>query len=59
MMAKQTTNDDFPTNDEILRVLRGETPAFESIVRRFERPLRAWLATQVTQYRWRRTVCDT
>ena len=45
-MAKQTTKDDFSTNDVILRVLRGETPAFEGIVRRFERPLRAWLATQ-------------
>ena len=44
-MSKRTTTDDFLPNDVIHRVLRGETAAFEAIVRRFERPLRAWLAT--------------
>ncbi|MEQ9410194.1 MAG: sigma-70 family RNA polymerase sigma factor [Fuerstiella sp.] len=29
------------------RVLRGETAAFEIVLRRFERPLRAWLASHV------------
>lgn len=45
-MAKQTNNKEFSPNDVISRVLRGDTSAFEDIVRRFERPLRAWLATQ-------------
>lgn len=39
-------NDDFSPDNVISRVQRGETAAFEDIVRRFERPLRAWLATQ-------------
>jgi len=46
MMTKQTEQDDFSPLDLIARVVRGETSAFEGIVRRFERPLRAWLATQ-------------
>jgi len=29
----------------IRRIRKGDTAAFETIVRRFERPLRAWLAT--------------
>lgn len=33
-------------DQDICRVLQGQTAAFEPIVRRFERPLRAWLATQ-------------
>ncbi|MDA8744562.1 sigma-70 family RNA polymerase sigma factor [Rubripirellula amarantea] len=38
-------NDSDPNIDALLtRVLRGETSAFEGIVRRFERPLRAWFA---------------
>ena len=45
-MAKQSDNDDFSPDDLISRVVGGETGAFEDIVRRFERPLRAWLATQ-------------
>lgn len=45
-MAKHSTNADFSPNDVITRVIHGETSAFEGIVRRFERPLRAWLATQ-------------
>ena len=45
-MAKQTNNKEFSPIDVISRVLRGDTSAFEGIVRRFERPLRAWLATQ-------------
>jgi RNA polymerase sigma-70 factor (ECF subfamily) len=45
-MAKQTTNDDFAPDDVISRVIGGKKAAFEGIVRRFERPLRAWLATQ-------------
>lgn len=50
-MTKQSNNDDFSPDDFspddlISRVVGGETGAFEDIVRRFERPLRAWLATQ-------------
>ena len=45
-MAKNSENDDFSPSDAIPRVLRGETAAFEDILRRFERPMRAWLATQ-------------
>ena len=42
-MAK--TMDDFSLDEVISRVLDGETVAFERLVRRFERPVRAWLAT--------------
>ena len=44
-MANNSATDEFSPDDVISRVIRGETSAFESIVRRFERPLRAWLAT--------------
>ena len=37
--------DDFSLDEVISRVLDGETVAFERLVRRFERPVRAWLAT--------------
>ena len=45
-MGEYSTNDDPSPNDVIPRIVRGETTAFEGIVRRFERPLRSWLATQ-------------
>ncbi len=45
-MSTQTSTNEFPSRDTIRLVLRGEKAAFEIIVRRFERPLRAWLATQ-------------
>ena len=41
-----TSMDDFSIDNVISRVLGGETAAFERIVRRFERPVRAWLATE-------------
>lgn len=44
-MAPQLNNDDLSQDDAISRVIDGDAAAFESIVRRFERPLRAWLAT--------------
>ena len=45
-MAKHLPIVDVSVDDVIRRVLGGETAAFEAIVRRFEGPLRAWLATQ-------------
>ncbi len=46
-MAIDPSNDDSRIDDALQRVSRGETAAFEVILRRFERPLRAWLATHV------------
>lgn len=46
-MAIDPTNDDSLIDDALQRVSRGETAAFEVILRRFERPLRAWLAAHV------------
>lgn len=37
--------DDRDIDEFARRVLRGELAAFEAIVRRYERPLRAWIAT--------------
>jgi len=37
-------NDDTQFQDSIERSMRGEAAAFEVIVRRFEKPLRSWLA---------------
>ena len=45
-MATHSIKDEFSPDDLISRAIRGETSSFEGIVRRFERPLRAWLATQ-------------
>jgi RNA polymerase sigma-70 factor (ECF subfamily) len=45
-MDRDSKNDDFSADALIARVANGEVAAFEGIVRRFERPLRAWLATQ-------------
>ena len=41
------SHDDSLIDDALRRVSRGETGAFEVILRRFERPLRAWLAAHV------------
>ena len=43
-MTVQTPDDSAQIEDAIRRVRSGDTAAFEAIVRRFERPLRAWLA---------------
>ena len=40
----QASNDNSLIDDAIRRVRSGNTGAFESVVRKFERPLRAWLA---------------
>ncbi len=39
-------SDESQIDDALRRVGRGEVSAFESVVRRFEGPLRAWLAAQ-------------
>ena len=39
--------DDPKVTDALQRVLRGETDAFEVVLRQHERPLRAWLAAHV------------
>lgn len=46
-MAIDPSYDDSLIDDALQRVSRGETAAFEVILRRFERPLRAWLAAHV------------
>lgn len=43
-MVDDASQDDSLIDAALQQVLRGETAAFEVIVRRFERPLRAWLA---------------
>ena len=45
MTRKDSTNE-FSLDDAILSVRDGNTAAFEVVVRRLERPLRAWLAVQ-------------
>ena len=40
----QIPDDNVQIDDAVRRVQGGDTAAFEEIVRRFERPLRAWLA---------------
>ena len=45
MTRKDSTNDSV-VDDAIRRVRKGDTAAFEVVVRRLERPLRAWLAVQ-------------
>jgi len=43
-MTMQTPNENSRIDDAICRVRSGDTGAFEVVVRRFERSLRAWLA---------------
>lgn len=43
-MALNTQPDDSQIDAALLRVSRGDTAAFEVVVRRFERSLRTWLA---------------
>lgn len=40
------TSNDPRVDDSLRRVRRGDVSAFEYVVQRFERPLRAWLASQ-------------
>lgn len=46
-MTKHATIDDAQIEDAIRRTRAGETAAFEVVVRRFETPLRTWLAGHV------------
>ncbi len=46
-MTMNPSIDDSQLNDALRRVSQGETGAFEVVLRRFERPLRAWLAAHV------------
>jgi RNA polymerase sigma-70 factor (ECF subfamily) len=46
-MSENTVHDESEIHAVLARVQRGETAAFEAVVRRFERPLRAWLAAHV------------
>lgn len=46
-MAIDASHDDSQIDEALRRVSQGETAAFEVVVRRFERPLRAWLAAHV------------
>ena len=46
-MAMNPPSDESLIDDALRRVSRGETAAFEVVLRRFERPLRAWLAAHV------------
>lgn len=45
-MTMKNSTDDSVLDDATCRVRDGETVAFEVVVRRFEKPLRAWLAVQ-------------
>ena len=45
MMTRKVSSNDSPLDDAIRSVRNGNTAAFEVVVRQFERPLRAWLAT--------------
>jgi RNA polymerase sigma-70 factor (ECF subfamily) len=44
MMSTKESDNEFLVDDAISRVRKGNMAAFEVVVRRFERPLRAWLA---------------
>ncbi|TWU12113.1 RNA polymerase sigma factor CnrH [Symmachiella macrocystis] len=46
-MTAHVNIDDAQLDDAIRRTHRGESSAFEVVVRQFERPLRAWLAGHV------------
>jgi len=43
-MTRKDFTEDSLLDDAIRRVRKGDTAAFEVVVRQFERPLRAWLA---------------
>jgi len=45
-MTRKASTNDSSLDDAIRSVRKGNTAAFEVVVRRFERPLRAWLAVQ-------------
>lgn len=45
-MSVPNPNDETHPDDALRLVFQGEVPAYEVVVRRFEWPLRAWLATQ-------------
>jgi len=47
-MPAAAPNDDIDYDALVRRTRSGDLAAFESIVRRLERPLRAWLATHVS-----------
>lgn len=44
MMTRRDSPDDSGLGNAIRRVRKGNTAAFDIVDRRFERPLRAWLA---------------
>lgn len=44
LMTMKAASNSLEIDDAIRQVRRGDTGAFEVIIRRFERPLRAWLA---------------
>jgi RNA polymerase sigma-70 factor (ECF subfamily) len=44
MMTRNVRTNDTSLDDAIRSVRKGNTASFEVVVRRFERPLRAWLA---------------
>ncbi|UCC99394.1 MAG: sigma-70 family RNA polymerase sigma factor [Phycisphaerales bacterium] len=46
MMTRRASTDNHVLDDAIHRVHKGNTAAFEIVVRQLERPLRAWLAVQ-------------
>ncbi len=46
VMTMKVSTENSLIDEAIRRVRDGETAAFEVVVRRFERPLRAWLAVQ-------------
>lgn len=46
-MVHETASDDSRLAEALQRVIDGDVSAFEQIVRRYERPLRAWLAAHV------------
>ena len=46
MMTRKDSTNDSVVDEAIRRVRKGDTAAFEVVVRRLERPLRAWLAVQ-------------
>lgn len=46
MMGKNPPDHHDALEDALRRVCAGDSDAFETVVRRFERPLRAWLAAQ-------------
>lgn len=45
-MTRKASTDNSLLDDAIRRVRKGDTAAFEVVVRQLERPLRAWLAVQ-------------